>query len=199
MDALCKAMEALWASNATGISRQYAWRTISMILPHIEKACKEGDILSRRAMSLAAYLAGKAIHISNMTGPHALSGYLTDHMGLHPGEALAINMELFIEMNLPSLPESLQSDFLSLFNVRNTEELAWYISNLKHRLGLKMSIAEAGIDNRDALETYLDSVQPEYMENNPVKPCKEELFRVYCNIIPNIDSQGNNGILLQNR
>jgi len=180
MDALCQAMESLWARNATARSREYARHAISLILPHLEKACQNPDVSSRRAMSLGAYFAGKAINISKTTGPHALSYYLTDHLGVPHGEAVAMNMEFFIRTNLPAIPEKVGHDFLTLFEVPDAEALAGRISNLKRNIGLRMDVSEAGLSSTESLKEYLESVNEERMKNNPAKFSNSEYFDVYC-------------------
>ncbi len=185
IDALCQAMESLWARNATDESRELARHAITLILPHIEQACRQPGHRSRRAMALGAFYAGKAINISKTTGLHAMSYYLTDHKGIPHGEAVAMNMEIFIELNLPAIPEVIRQDYFSLFNVQDIQELTRSISDLKKNLGLRMDILEAGITSREELEAYLASVNEERMANNPKKISNKELLDVYWSRIQN--------------
>ncbi len=183
MDALCQAMESLWARNATARSREYARHAISLILQNLEQAFRAPDLKSRRAMALGAFFAGKAINISKTTGPHAMSYYLTDQLGVPHGEAVALNMEFFIEKNIPAIRENVRRDFFALFEVPDARALAGRISTLKKNLGLRMDVTDAGLTSRAEIEKYLDSINEERMGNNPAKVSTSELFDVYYRII----------------
>ncbi len=179
MDALCQAMESLWARNATARSMEYARHAITLILPHLEQFCHHPDSKSRRAMALGAFFAGKAINISKTTGPHAMSYYLTDHLGVPHGEAVAMNMEFFIRKNLPVVSKNVRRDFFTLFEVSDADALAGGISRLKKNMGLRMDVSEAGLTSRSSLKKYLDSINEERMGNNPARISTSELFDVY--------------------
>ncbi len=167
MDAICQAIESIWAKDATPASRSYAGKAISLLYPNIEKAVHNPDEKSRRSMAIGAYYAGKAINISKTTGPHALSYYLMENLNIPHGEAVAMNMELFIELNFPVLPGPVREQYYELFRVNSMEEFKTAISQLKKRLGLRMGIRDAGIDSEAKIMEYLNHINQERMDNNP--------------------------------
>jgi len=165
MDAFCQALESMWAKNATNESRQYAVRALKLIWPNIKKAFNSPDELSRKAMSLGAYYAGKAINISKTTAPHALAYYLTDKHGISHGEAVAMNIHHFIEINWPALNQKTIEEIQSIFKVKTAFELKKLVNELKRDLGLRKDITEIPSLN---LDLYLNSVNLERLANNPI-------------------------------
>ncbi len=169
MDALCQAVESVWAVNATKQSKQYAFKALKLLYPNILNAVHNPNPESRHKMQLGAYYAGKAINISKTTGPHALSYYLTEHYGVPHGEAVAMNMEVFIKMNLPVIDKGARKQLLETFTAQDEQGLSDIFSKLKRELGLKDNIASIEINTPEELTKYLDNVNLERLDNNPVK------------------------------
>jgi len=167
MDALCQAFESIWAKSATTESINYAKRALRYIHPNIEKAVLDPDKTSREAMAMGAFYAGKAINISKTTGPHALSYYLMEKKGIPHGEAVAMNLELFIELNFPNLADSIRQEYYSLFNVQDSKQLISEIRRIKKAIGLRNDIRDAGIITREQLTDYIKKINSERMSNNP--------------------------------
>ncbi len=167
MDALCQAIESLWARGATPKSKEYAITALRYIVPNIESAVISPDAHSRRAMAIGAYYAGKAINISKTTGPHAFSYYLTHQFGVTHGEAVAMTMKLFIELNYPYVNEDVRSIYLDVFGVQSVEEFMTNFHKLQKKIGLRESVRDAGIKNKEELKMLIDSVNMERMTNNP--------------------------------
>lgn len=176
IDALCQGIESLWARSSTLQSREFARKAIELIYPNIRNAVWHPDAISRRAMSLGSYFAGKAISISKTTGPHAFSYFLTEKMDIPHGEAVAINMELFMELNFPHLPEDRTAEYFMLFQVDSKEELIRKFSNLKRELKLKMTLKDAGVDSEETLKEYLKYINHERMMNNPKRLTHEIIY-----------------------
>ncbi len=176
MDALCQGIESLWARSGTKSSREFAREAIKLLYPNIRSAVWHPDANSRRAMALGAYYAGKAISISKTTGPHAFSYFLTERMDVPHGEAVAINMELFMEMNFPHISQQRQAEFFQLFKVGSVEELVRQFTNLKKELKLKVNLRDVGVDSEDTLKEYLKYINHERMMNNPKRLSDEIIY-----------------------
>lgn len=176
MDALCQGIESLWARAGTPQSREFASEAIKLLYPNIRNAVWHPDAKSRRAMALGSYYAGKAISISKTTGPHALSYFLTERMDIPHGEAVAINMEVFMKLNLPHLSQERITRYFRLFQVDSKETLIRQFTNLKRELKLKVSLKDSGVDSEDALKEYLNHINQERMMNNPKKLTKEIIY-----------------------
>ncbi len=89
MDALCHAVEAFWSINSTEESKHYSKVAIEMIVENIEDFLA-GDKSKNSIMQEAAYMAGKAINITQTTAGHAMSYGLTSKYGISHGHAVAL-------------------------------------------------------------------------------------------------------------
>jgi len=101
LDALCQAIESLWAKGKTHQSVMYAQQAIDLILPNIDDYFT-GDQNSALSILQAANLAGKAINIGKTTAPHAMSYKLSTMFGIAHGHAVALCMPYVAEHLLKS-------------------------------------------------------------------------------------------------
>lgn len=112
LDALCQALESLWAKGATDESRGYATTALEHIVPALKPALDTHDPAALDALARGAHFAGKAIAISKTTAAHALSYGLTYHFGIPHGIAVALLMPPLMRINkvmLPVSPEDIES------------------------------------------------------------------------------------------
>lgn len=167
MDAVCQAIESLWANNATEESRQDARTALEYLLPNIIASVKQPGAFVRKQMLLGAHYAGRAINVSKTTGPHALSYYLTSKCGIPHGEAVAMNMELFIDLNFEFLCQDSQSFLKKSFEAEDKYALINRFTEVKRKLGLKQGISDAGITSENDLKAFFYSVNAERLANNP--------------------------------
>ena len=89
MDALCHSIESYWSVNSTEESNKYSKQAIQTILENKDAYLANKD-LGNANMLKAAYLAGKAINITQTTAGHAMSYKLTSLYGIAHGHAVAI-------------------------------------------------------------------------------------------------------------
>ncbi len=176
IDALCQAIESLWARSGTDESRKYARQALELLYPNIRKAVSHPDEHNRRAMSVGANYAGKAINISKTTGPHAFSYYLTEKLDIPHGEAVAINFELFIDLNFPYLSPDTIADYFRIFQVDSKDGFIQEITGLKRELNLKVSLKDAGVDSEAVIKEYIKYINDERMMNNPKKLTKKMIY-----------------------
>lgn len=172
MDALSQAIESLWAKNATSESKSYAKKGLELILPNILNAVLNSNSENRTKMLEGSHLAGKAINISKTTAPHALAYYLTKHHNIPHGEAVALNLDLFIEDNWQYLNKEDKSFILNTFECINIKGIISKIIELKKSIGLKSRLSQVKDLN---IESYLSSINMERMGNNPKKYDFKEL------------------------
>jgi len=174
IDAVCQAIESLWAKNKNEKSEQYALKALQLIYPNIIK-CYEGVKESRLPVLEGSNFSGKAINISMTTAPHALSYYLTCFHNIPHGEAVAINIEPFIKINFESISETAKIKLLKIFKVKTKDEFIKSMSSLKLNLGLKLNLSEVkGLNPRN----YLSKINIERLKNNPIKLSSKELLKI---------------------
>lgn len=89
MDALCHAIESYWSINSTEKSKEYSKQAIRLITQNIDHYLA-GDESKYPVMQEAAYVAGKAINITQTTAGHAMCYGLTSKYGISHGHAAAL-------------------------------------------------------------------------------------------------------------
>lgn len=177
LDAMCQAMESLWAVGATGDSRRYAMTGGRMIAEHLVESVQHGRAESRRAMMVGAHLAGRAINVSKTTASHALSYQLTQRYGLQHGHAVALTVGFLGRANsvignddciLPAGFEAARlrvEEAASLLGVMPAA-LPARVRGLLRDLGLASTLAEAGVE-RSVLQSLAEAIDPVRLGNNP--------------------------------
>ncbi len=99
LDALCQAIESMWAVGATDESFAYASQAMQLAIENLPIAASRATHESRRAMLQAAHLAGQAINIGKTTAPHAVSYAFTSRYGVPHGIAVALTLAPFLRYN----------------------------------------------------------------------------------------------------
>jgi alcohol dehydrogenase class IV len=185
LDALCQAMESLWAVDATPESIRYALAGGKLIAANIEASVLYADTAARRAMMVGSHLAGKAINISKTTTSHALSYQLTERFGLHHGHAVALTVghlaAAIRETEDASCAHPLGAEHArerarmaaSLLGVTPTQ-LPGRMSTLMATLGLPDTLRSAGVD-REAIPELATGVDPVRLGNNPRRMSTHQL------------------------
>jgi alcohol dehydrogenase class IV len=186
IDAVCQAVESLWAVGATDASRRWARWALSLLLPAIEQYVAAPTPESARAMAIGSHLAGRAIDISKTTAAHALSYPITTRYGVAHGHAVALTLGGFIEahgaadparLRPPVLPADLAialDTVVTAFGAADPADAGRRFVALARRLGLSMRAAELGIDV-DGLRSVAAGVNAVRLGNNPVAYSEDEL------------------------
>lgn len=179
LDAFCQAIESLWAVGSTDESIAYAAEALPLILEHLPTAALAPTDESRRAMSRASHLAGKAINISRTTASHAISYAITSRHGFPHGVAVAMTLSRMLAYNAavrdddcadPRGVEYVQGQIeriLGLLGCRTVEEATEKIDAFIVQLGAPASMQAAGIGSRLQIEAIVREVNAERMSNNP--------------------------------
>jgi alcohol dehydrogenase len=180
IDAVCQAIESLWAVGATPTSRRFARRALRYLLPSIISFTNDGDEAAAKAMSRGSHLAGRAIDISRTTGAHALSYAITKGFGVSHGHAVATTLGAFIELHASADPAALRPQVdpdehrtamdcvLNFLGADNGVRARMRFNEFLARLGLSHSLVEFGVETSRQRQELIGSLNVERMSNNPV-------------------------------
>jgi alcohol dehydrogenase class IV len=171
LDAMCQAIEAIWAKGKTAKSRAYALSAMRIILEDVDNYFADNQESALRILQ-AANLAGKAINISKTTAAHAMSYKLSSVLNIAHGHAVALCLPLvwahLLENN--KAPEGLfveqYNGFLELFA----------------KLGLAGRFAVNG-NKTETTKSLAQAVNPQRLRNHPIEISEELLVRFYSGII----------------
>lgn len=181
LDALCQAIESIWAVGATDESIEYASTAIQYAVENLLISVKTPTLESRLAMCRASHMAGKAINISKTTAPHALSYILTSKYKVPHGFAVAMTLSKFLAFNASVNSEdcvdqrgwenvrSRVARIVNLLNVSSIADACARIDSLAAAVGAPCSFADVGISRIEQLHEIAASVNIQRMSNNPRK------------------------------
>ncbi len=173
LDAFCHSIESFWSVNSTAESKVYSREAIELILQSMNGYFANEDI-ANETMLRAAYIAGKAINITQTTAGHAMCYKLTSLYGVAHGHSAALCVkELWPWMikNTDKCVDSRGKDYLddmfvelaAIMQCKNAYSAAEWFGNFVEGLRLEMPVAK---DNYDVLKS---SVNPVRLKNNPVR------------------------------
>lgn len=180
IDAVCQAIESLWAKGGTNTSRRLARHALRLLLAYIEPFVAEADPQAAKGMAIGSHLAGRAIDISKTTAAHALSYALTKGYGVSHGHAVALTLGQFIRAHAEAKAEDLQSGIserrhqeamaaiLKSLGARDAAEARDRFTALLARLGLVSRLRDIGLTNAEARRSVAQSVNVERLGNNPM-------------------------------
>jgi alcohol dehydrogenase class IV len=179
LDALCQAVESMWAVGATDESVDYASRALRLVLTNLESVVQAPTADARRAMCEAAHLAGKAINISKTTAPHAVSYWLTSHYGIAHGVAVAVFLGAMLEYNAgvtavdcndPRGALHVQRRIAALLELLEVSDAAsgrYKLEGLITAIDCPASLQEIGIVEDSKIAELAHRANPERLTNNP--------------------------------
>lgn len=185
LDAFCHAVESFWSPYATAASRAYAREAIRIIL-HFWKGYLAKEKEASNQMLMAAHLAGRAINITKTTGAHAMCYKLTTLYGLPHGHAAALCLKQIWTFTCKQayregnhvLQGSLQELAACLEKASAPEAIEWYAALLrKLEIGFPKEAAEKDIP------LLCQSVNQSRMKNHPIKCPKDDICRMYFQIL----------------
>ncbi len=178
LDALCQAIESYWSVHATVESKKLARESIKLASQSLENAVNDPDKKSRRNMTRASFLAGKAINLTKTTAPHALSYYLTSQFGIAHGHAVALTIGSFFKINTDkslgvndvrgrSYVEKTMKELCETLNCDSAEACNDFFSELLLSLSLEKKLSSLGVTGNH-LGDIVASVNVERLKNHPV-------------------------------
>jgi alcohol dehydrogenase len=179
IDAVCQAIESLWATGATEQSNNLAHRGLALCVDHLQAFVADAPSAEAEGMCLGSHLAGRAINTSKTTAPHALSYALTMRHGVSHGHAVATTMGAFLELHAEAEPDRLQGGMtparreaametiLATLGVGSGAEARRRFTRLVRSIGLEPRLSELGVTRAD-LPVLARAVNIERLANNPV-------------------------------
>lgn len=188
VDALCQAIESLWAKQASARSRRLAHRAIRMIAPSLEEFVLNNSPSSARRMSKGSNLAGRAINISQTTASHALAYKLTSHFSVPHGNAVGLTIGPLMDF-LHSQSSRLGASerkhlhhqigkIRALLEFDSAETGTMRFRRLLANVGLPQSLQEVGVTESKAIELIADSVNLQRLANNPIPLSRSDVIQI---------------------
>ena len=184
LDALCQAMEAIWAVTSTSESVEYSRKAIELIKDNYKEYIENSNISNCEAIMMASYYAGRAINITMTTAAHAMSYKLASTLKIQHGHAVGLCLEqllIYTTKNIPILNKrtgdySYDEAMKILFKHISIDEFINFINYLD----LKFTFN----NNKDSIiDTLVNSIDPERLSNNPFSLSIEDLKCLYLNIL----------------
>jgi alcohol dehydrogenase class IV len=179
LDALCQAIESIWAVNANDESIGYAEQAIELAYGSLAEATHHPTLEARGAMCRASHLAGQAINITRTTACHALSYAITSTHGIPHGIAVAMTLIPVLRFNVavcdddctdPRGAEAVRSRIARLLKslgALTVDDACDKLQRLLQDIGCPVCLSHAGITSPSAVSEIVQSVNVQRMLNNP--------------------------------
>ncbi len=207
IDAVTHAVEAYAAMLATDYTDGLALQALKNIFKYLPRAYDNGlvDFEAREKMANAATMAGMAFANAFLGICHSMAHKLGAFHHLPHGVANALMIEEVLRFNAAEAPAKMGTfsqydhphtlaryaeiaDYLGLGGESDTEKLENLIkaiNDLKARVGIKETIADYGIDEKNFLDTLDEMVEQAFDDQctgaNPRYPLMSELKQMYLN------------------
>ena len=207
IDAVTHAIEAYVSIMATDYTDGLALRALKVIFEFLPKAYDNGanDPVAREKMANAATMAGMAFANAFLGVCHSMAHKLGAYHHLPHGVANALLISEVIRFNATDSPVKMGtfSQYDHPIAIQRYAEIADYlgikgdsdekkicglinlIEELKSKIGIKKSIKDYGISEKDFLETLDDMVEQAFDDQctgaNPRYPLMSEIKQMYLN------------------
>ena len=207
IDAVTHALEAYASMLATDYTDSLALKALKIIFEYLPRAYENGqtDAEAREKMANAATMSGMAFANAFLGVCHSMAHKLGAFFHLPHGVANALMIEEVIRFNASDTPAKMGTfsqyshphtlaryaeiaDYLGLGGKSDTEKLEGLIkalNKLKDRVGIKRTIRDYGVDEKDFLE-HLDEMTEQAFDDqctgaNPRYPLMSEIRQMYLN------------------
>ena len=207
IDAVTHALEAYASMLATDYTDSLALQSLKMVFEYLPKAYENGltDVLAREKMANAATMAGMSFANAFLGICHSMAHKLGAFYHLPHGVANALMIEQVIRFNAEENPVKMGtfsqydhphtlaryaevSDALGFGGKTDTDKLESLIkgvNDLKASVGIKNTIKEYGIDEKEFLARLDDMVEQAFDDQctgaNPRYPLMSEMKQMYLN------------------
>ncbi len=181
LDAFCHATEACLSARKNPYSDAMALRALGLIFQWLEKAVHEPDSLAaREGMLLASFFAGLAFTNASVTAIHAFAYPLGARHHVPHGMANALMAGPVLAHNLAGNEARFADLAEACCGVRDAAALVPAVQELKKKIGLPMTLAEAGIPEDD-LGAMAESVMTvtRLLAVNPNEITAADALRIY--------------------
>lgn len=207
IDAVSHALEAYAAMLATDYTDALALKSLKTIFHYLPRAYENGetDVEAREKMANAATMAGMAFANAFLGVCHSMAHKLGAFHHLPHGVANALMLEEVLRFNASETPAKMGTfsqydhphtlaryaevaDYLGLGGKNNAEKLENLIkaiNELKAKVGIKPTIKDYGIKEKDFLRTLDDMTEQAFDDQctgaNPRYPLMSEIKQMYLN------------------
>ena len=207
IDAVTHALEAYASIMATDYTDGLAKQSLQTIFKYLPRAYENGqsDVEAREKMANAATMAGMAFANAFLGVCHSMAHKLGAFHHLPHGVANALMIEEVLRFNAAEVPAKMGTfsqyayphtlsryaevaDALSLGGKTDTEKLENLIkaiNELKAKVGIKETIKDYGIDEKDFLDRLDEMVEQAFDDQctgaNPRYPLMSEIKQMYLN------------------
>lgn len=177
-DVISHALEGFWSKNHQPICDALALHAARLAFKYLEAAYNNGnDILAREKMCEASLIAGLAFALPKTAAAHACSFPLTNIYNIPHGEACAFTLDLLCEINSEAEGGRL-NDFARDLGFENAVAMGKRIREMKKAMGMKITLADAGIDIKD-LDSLAEKCMHPNILNNPVPMGIDEVKKMF--------------------
>ncbi|MDR2793278.1 MAG: bifunctional acetaldehyde-CoA/alcohol dehydrogenase [Treponema sp.] len=207
IDAVTHALEAYAAMLATDYTDGLALRSLKVMFEYLPRAYDDGanDPVAREKTANAATMAGMAFANAFLGVCHSMAHKLGSFHHLPHGIANALMIDEVLRFNAAEVPAKMGTfpqydhphtlaryaeiaDYLGIKGKNDSEKLEGLIralDELKKRIGIKKTIKEYGIDEKDFLDR-LDAMTEQAFDDqctgaNPRYPLMSEIKQMYLN------------------
>ncbi len=207
IDAVTHALEAYASMMATDYTDGLALRSLKTIFEYLPRAYDNGpnDPVAREKMANAATMAGMAFANAFLGVCHSMAHKLGAFHHLPHGVANALMIDEVLRFNAEEVPAKMGTfpqydhphtlaryaevaDYLGVAGSTDAEKLEGLIAKideLKHAIGIKDTIREYGIDEKDFLDRLDEMVEQAFDDQctgaNPRYPLMGEIKQMYLN------------------
>ncbi len=205
IDAVTHALEAIASMMATDYTDSLAMRALKMVFEYLPRAYDNGlnDVVAREKMANAATMAGMAFANAFLGVCHSMAHKLGAFHHLPHGVANALMIDEVIRFNASETPVKMGTfpqydhphtlaryaevaDYLGVKGKNDSEKLENLIKaidELKEKVGIKKTIKDYGIDEKDFLDRLDDMVEQAFDDQctgaNPRYPLMSEIKEMY--------------------
>lgn len=207
IDAVTHALEAYAAMLATDYTDALALKSLKIVFEYLPRAYENGqnDAEAREKMANAATIAGMAFANAFLGVCHSMAHKLGAFHHLPHGVANALMIEEVLRFNASSTPTKMGTfsqydhphtleryaeiaDYLGLGGRSDSEKfenLIKAVNELKEKIGIKKTIKDYGIDEKDFLDRLDDMTEQAFDDQctgaNPRYPLMREIKQMYLN------------------
>ena len=190
LDALCQGIESWWSVNSTDESKGYSRTAVKLIMENMDAYLTNPDDLRAASQIMtASNYAGRAINITQTTGPHAMSYKLTSLYKIPHGHAVAVclpkvwrymlnNEDKVTDSRGKEYLRAVFQDIAACLGCLSPSEAVKCFERLLDKLGIKPPLGDS-VD----LKVLAASVNPVRLKNNPVPIDEEASYRLYQQIV----------------
>ena len=207
IDAVTHALEAYASIMATDYTDGLALKSLKMVFENLPAAYENGlvDVKARENMANAATLAGMAFANAFLGVCHSMAHKLGSFHHLPHGVANALMIDEVLRFNASETPTKMGTfsqydhphtlaryaevaDYLGIKGKTNEDKLENLIKaldELKEKVGIKKTIKDYGVDEKDFLDRLDEMVEQAFDDQctgaNPRYPLMSEIKQMYLN------------------